>query len=114
MNLLTVLSIGLAGVFAALGTAKLLAVSSMQARAAHVGLGVGAYRGIGALEVAGALGLLAGLVVPGLGVAAGVGLVLLLLGAVTAHLRVGDSLKEAAPAVVLAAVVATTLAIRVS
>ena len=100
------LSVAVAAVFATLGTAKLAAVPSMQARAAHVGLSVDAYRRIGALEVAGALGLLVGLVVPGLAVAAGIGLVLLLLGAVITHFRVGDSVKDAAPAIVLAAVVA--------
>ncbi|MGP3774376.1 DoxX family protein [Streptomyces sp. SDT5-1] len=39
---------------------------------------------------AGALGLVAGFVVPALGVAAGAGLVLYFVGALGAHLRVGD------------------------
>ncbi|WP_406864988.1 DoxX family protein [Streptomyces sp. HUAS MG47] len=39
---------------------------------------------------AGSLGLLAGFAVPVLGTAAGVGLVLFFVGAVGAHLRVGD------------------------
>ncbi|MER7894096.1 DoxX family protein [Micromonospora sp. NPDC094482] len=42
------------------------------------------------LELAGALGLLVGLLWWPIGIAAGVGLVLYFLGAVGAHLRVGD------------------------
>lgn len=45
---------------------------------------------LGTLLGAGALGLLAGFVVPALGVAASIGLVLYFIGAVIAHLRVRD------------------------
>lgn len=45
---------------------------------------------LGALLAGGALGLMAGFGVPALGTAAGAGLVLYFLGAVGAHLRVGD------------------------
>ncbi|MEU1862864.1 DoxX family protein [Streptomyces gardneri] len=45
---------------------------------------------LGACLAAGSAGLLAGFVVPWIGAAAGVGLVLYFLGAVGAHLRVGD------------------------
>jgi len=44
----------------------------------------------GATLAAGAVGLLAGLVVPALGTAAAIGLVLYFICAVTAHLRAGD------------------------
>ena len=44
-----------------LGAAKILAVPPMRAAAAHVGFSVAAYRRIGVLEVAGAVGLLVGL-----------------------------------------------------
>jgi SNF family Na+-dependent transporter len=44
----------------------------------------------GTLLAAGAAGLLAGIVVPALGTAAAIGLVLYFICAVTAHLRVGD------------------------
>jgi hypothetical protein len=111
MSPLVVLSVVLAAVFAMLGTAKLLAVPSMQTRAAHVGFTVAAYRRIGALEVAGALGLLVGVAVPDLRAAAGAGLLLLLGGAVTAHLRAGDGIKDAAPAVVLAILLAVVVAL---
>ena len=45
---------------------------------------------LAACEFAGALGLLAGIIRPFLGIAASVGLVAYFVGAVVAHLRVGD------------------------
>ncbi|MFY7066679.1 DoxX family protein [Nocardiopsis changdeensis] len=45
---------------------------------------------LGTLLGAGALGLLAGLAVPAVGLAAAAGLVLYFVGALVAHLRVGD------------------------
>ena len=113
MNLLTTLTIALAIVFLAFGTAKVLAVPPMQARAAHVGLSADAYRRIGALELAAALGLLIGLAVPALQVAASTGLLFLLLGAGTAHRRAGDGVKDAAPALVLAIVAAAVVALAI-
>jgi hypothetical protein len=76
----------------------------MRARAEHVGFGVEVYRRIGALEILAVLGILVGAVVPVIGVLAATGLVLLLGGAVMAHLRNGDGLRELAPALVLGAV----------
>jgi hypothetical protein len=111
MSLLTLLTIALAAVFAALGAAKLLAVPAMQGRAAHVGFSVNAYRRIGALELTGAVGLVVGVAVPGLRTATGIGLLLLLLGAITAHLRAGDGVKDAAPAVLLVILVAAVVAL---
>lgn len=101
----TVLALVLAAFFASLGTGKVLAVPSMRQRAADIGYSVTAYRGIGALELAGALGLLVGIAVVPLRWAAGVGLLLLLAGAVTAHLRRGDEPAAVAPAGVAAIVV---------
>ena len=113
MNLLTTLAITGAALFATLGAAKLLAVPAMQTRAAHVGVSVATYRGIGTLELGGAIGLLVGNSAPELQVAASAGLLLLLLGAVAAHRRVGDGLKEAAPALILAIVMAVVIALAV-
>jgi hypothetical protein len=67
----------------------------------HVRFSHKAYKGIGALELLAAVGLLAGLAVWPLGVAAGIGLVLLMIGAIVAHLRAGDKIKVFAPALVL-------------
>jgi hypothetical protein len=90
--------------FAALGSAKLAAVPAMRARAEHVGFSVAAYRRIGLLEILAVLGILVGAVVPVIGVLAATGLVLLLGGAVIAHLRNGDGFRELAPALFLGAV----------
>jgi hypothetical protein len=87
--------------FAVLGASKIRAVPAMQARAAHVGFSVGAYQRIGVLEVAGAAGVLLGLAIPPLGVLAATGLLLLMVGALGAHLRQHDGVAEMAPALVV-------------
>lgn len=104
MNTTVVLAGLLVVAFAALGSAKLAAVPVMRAKAAHVGFSVSAYRGIGLLEVLAVLGILVGAAVPVIGAMAATGLVVLLGGAVVAHLRNGDGFRELAPAVVLGAI----------
>ena len=56
------------------------------------------------LELLGALGLLVGIWVPIVGTLAAAGLTLYFLGAVVAHIRMRDSLKDMAPALLLAVV----------
>src|SRR5208282_2357817 len=107
----TILAVLLALFFFSLGAAKILALAPMRERAAHVGFSTAAYRRIGALEVAGAIGLLIGLIEPLIGALAGAGLVLLLGGALLTHLRTGDRVREFAPAVVAGLLVATYLAV---
>ncbi|MFE2169208.1 DoxX family protein [Streptomyces sp. NPDC059447] len=63
------------------------------------------------LKAAGAIGLVAGLWVTPLGVAAAIGVTLYFIGAVIAHLRVKD--YELAPAAVLTLVAAAALTLRV-
>ena len=104
-----VLAVLLALVFIGLGTAKILALEPMRERAAEVGLSTMAYRRIGVLEVAGAIGLLLGSIEPLIGALAGVGLLLLLGGAVVAHVRKGDGPKKFAPAVICGVLVAAYL-----
>jgi DoxX-like family len=101
MTTTTILAGLLIVAFAATGSAKLAAVPAMRAKAAHVGFSVSAYRRIGFLEVLGVLGLIVGAFVPVIGALAAVGLLLLLAGAIVAHLRNGDGVRELAPAVVL-------------
>lgn len=102
MNITSVvLAVLLAIVFFPLGIAKVLAVADMRQRAEHTGFSVTAYRGIGALEIAGAVGLLAGLVWWPLGVAAGIGLALMMIGALITHLKIGDRVQEYLPSVVI-------------
>lgn len=97
----TTLSILIAAVFAFLGLAKLAAVQPMRERATHVGFGIPAYRRLGALELTGAVGLLTGLALPVIGLAAAIGFLLLLTGAVVAHVRAGDNVKAMIPALVV-------------
>ncbi|MET9603046.1 DoxX family protein [Streptomyces sp. NPDC006459] len=66
---------------------------------------------LAALKAAGAIGLVAGLWVTPLGVAAAVGVTLYFIGAVIAHLRAKD--YELAPAAVLTLVAAAALALRI-
>ena len=109
MTTTTILAIILIVAFAATGSAKLAAVPAMRAKAEHVGFSVSAYRRIGFLEVLAALGLIVGAFVPLIGAAAATGLLLLLGGAIVAHLRNGDGLRQMAPAVVLSLVTLTFL-----
>jgi hypothetical protein len=110
MNTTTAILAGLMVVaFAAAGSAKLAAVPAMRNRAEHVGFSVAAYRRIGVLEVLAVLGLLVGAFVPLVGALAAGGLLLLLGGAVVAHVRSGDGVREIAPAVLLGAVTLTFL-----
>jgi len=54
------------------------------------------------LEIAGALGLLIGIWIPLLGIAASIGLALFFLSAVVAHVRAKDSAKELAAPLIFA------------
>jgi uncharacterized membrane protein YphA (DoxX/SURF4 family) len=108
-----VLAIVLAVAVLGAGVAKLAGAPAMQESAEHLGFSWPAYRRIGLLEVAGALGVLVGLVAPLLGALAAGCLAVLLVLATATHLRRGDRLP-AAPAAVLAvlAVAVTVLLLR--
>jgi len=112
MTTLIVLAVIAAVVFLLFGAAKVFALAPMRERAAHAGFSVGAYRVIGVLEVAGAAGLLVGLAVRVLGFLAGVGLLLLLAGAVVTHVRNRDRGSDLVPALVCAALVGGYLVAR--
>jgi hypothetical protein len=64
----------------------------LQVRVVHetVGLPLKYFPLLAACEFAGAVGLVAGIWWPLLGIAAGIGLVLYFVGAIVSHLRVGD------------------------
>lgn len=64
---------------------------------------------LGALEVAGAVGLVAGLAVWPLGVAAAIGTILYFVGAVGSHLRVDDRQIQGATVLLVVAVAALVL-----
>jgi hypothetical protein len=96
-----VLAVLLALAFGAAGGQKVAGVKSATDGADHLRFSHNAYKGIGALELLAAVGLLVGLAVWPLGVAAGAGLVLLMIGAIISHLRVGDKIAQFGPALVL-------------
>jgi DoxX-like family len=101
----TPLALVLAVFFGALGIAKLAAAPPMRAAAGHLGFTVDQFRGLGALELAGAAGVALGLWFPALGVAAAIALVLMMVGAVIAHLRNADPAVRVLAPVVTAALV---------
>lgn len=109
-----VLSVLLALVFLAAGSAKLAGHGLMLASADHLGIPRTGYRLIGVVDVAGAVGLVIGLWVPVLGMAAAAGLVLLTICAVAVHLRAGDSARDYSPPVVLGALAGVTLALHLA
>ncbi|MET8003614.1 DoxX family protein [Nonomuraea glycinis] len=112
----TVLSALVALVFLLAGAQKVLLRRSVAANLLRLGVGPAPTRLIGALEIAGALGLVAGLWFKPLAVAAAAGLTLLLIGAVGYHLRARDFAhrrhrSHAVAPVALAMVTATTTAL---
>jgi hypothetical protein len=108
------LTIVLAIAFGAAGAAKVAAIAEMRRRADHLGYSVTSFRVIGALELAGVAGLLVGLAVPTLTIAAAAGLACMMLGAAASHLRAGDGPADAAPAVVLGAATVALLILRIA
>lgn len=95
-----VLSLLLAVFFATTGIPKVAGAKLMRDTAEHFQLPAASVRGIGALEVAGSVGLVAGLPVAPLGVAAAAGLALLMIGAVIFHVRAHDpAARIAGPAI---------------
>jgi uncharacterized membrane protein YphA (DoxX/SURF4 family) len=103
------LSIILFIAFFAAGLQKVRFNPMMSESAEHLGITRSAYQRIGALEVAGGVGLLVGLASKStsfLGVVnelAAAGLVVTMLLAVAVHVRKGDSVKLMAPAATLGA-----------
>lgn len=114
MSLGLIVLTAIAGVVvAATGGAKVAAVPDMRARAHHLGFSSNRFRVIGALELAGVGGLVAGLAWPPIGIAAATGLVAMMGGAVVCHVRAGDRAVDAAPAIVVGAAVVAVLVLQV-
>jgi uncharacterized membrane protein YphA (DoxX/SURF4 family) len=103
-------------VFLLAGAQKVLLRDPVTANLLRLGVGSTMTRSIGALEIAGALGLAAGLWLKPLAITAAAGLTLLLIGAVGFHLRARDFThrrhrSHAVAPVVLAVVTGTTMAL---
>lgn len=93
-----VLSAVLALIFLVSGVAKLVGHPMMREAAATLGFSFRAYRLIGLLEIAGAAGLMVGLLWSPLAIAAATGCLLLMVGAVYFQRRANDSVQEMGPA----------------
>ncbi len=110
MVVVWVLTVVLALVFLASAGMKLLGLPYSVRNRDRFGLSASLWWTIGVLELAGVAGLLLGTAVPVLGVAAGVGLALLMVGAAATRVRVHDPVVQVlGDLVVLAFVVAYIL-----
>lgn len=94
-----VVTVLLALLFAFSSSIKLLGARQSLEIRDHLGVTPTLWRVIGALELAGVVGVLVGLAWAPIGVAAAVGLALLSVGAVAFHIRASDGLSKTAPAV---------------
>ena len=81
-------------------TAKLAGHPKMRESAGHFGIPWARYRLIGILELAATAGVVIGVWLRPLGIAAAAGMVLLLTGALITHRRAKDGPKDMAPAVI--------------
>lgn len=108
----TAISIVLALLFAATAAGKLTGHAASVAIRDHLQIPASRWQQIGVLELAGAAGVLLGLALRPLGIAAAGGLVLLSLGAIATHVRAGDKAVATAPAVIALALAAATVALQ--
>jgi uncharacterized membrane protein YphA (DoxX/SURF4 family) len=107
-----VLAILLSLAYAASGIQKLAGTKMMREGADHLNIPFPRYRLIGVLELLAVVGLLVGLAVWPLGVAAAAGLVLLMAGALVFHLRAGDKIAQFGPALALGVIALVELIVR--
>ena len=96
--------------FAFAGLIKVVGVRQSLAIRDHLGVDPTQWRLIGLLELAGVAGVLVGLTWAPIGIAAAIGLTLLILGAIVFHVRASDSVADTVPAVIgLGLAVATAI-----
>jgi uncharacterized membrane protein YphA (DoxX/SURF4 family) len=110
---LIVLSALLAVAFLGSGGFKLVGAKQSLTMRDQLRVGAQPWRVVGALEVVGALGLAAGFGAPVLGIAAAVGLALLMVGGIVTHARAQD-LRNAGPAALLLVLAVATVVLRVA
>jgi uncharacterized membrane protein YphA (DoxX/SURF4 family) len=90
---------------------KLAGLPKMRQSATHFGIAWRRYRLIGVAELAAAAGILIGLFWRPAGLLAAAGMTLLLLGALIAHRRAHDGVRDALPALLALAVSGMYLAV---
>lgn len=109
--MLVVVSLLLTAVCLIPAAGKLAGQQKMRLAAAEFGIPWARYQLLGIAELAAAGGVIAGLLWRPIGVAAAIGMALLLLGAVVTHRRAHHRSHEAAPALVALAITAAYLAV---
>ena len=87
----TILSILLALLFLVAGSPKVMDAKSSQKLRDNLHVNPTLWKTVGALEALAAIGLIAGIFIPPLGLAAATGLALLMAGAIITHLRAHDT-----------------------
>jgi uncharacterized membrane protein YphA (DoxX/SURF4 family) len=107
-----VLTLLLAAVFIGAGIPKILGTKTSLRMRDHLQVNPQLYRVVGFLEIAAVAGLLIGLFVPVLSVAAAVGLALLMIGGIVTHICAGEA-KGSLPAVVIFAVAVAAATVRI-
>jgi hypothetical protein len=107
-----VVTVLLAVLFLATAAGKLVGHPTSLAIRDHLQIPAARWKQIGVLEVAGAAGVLLGLALRPVGLAAATGLVLLSLGAIATHVRAGDKAVAALPALVALALATATLVLQ--
>jgi len=107
-----ILTVVLVLVFVASGGMKVLGLPYSERNRDRFGISPSLWRAVGVLELAGAVGLLAGIAVAVLGVAAGVGLALLMVGATATRLRVHDPVVQVLGDLVVLALVVLYVVVR--
>jgi DoxX-like protein len=98
----------LALLFLAVGWQKVIKQKRMRDSARHLGYSVAEFQAIGGVEIAAGAGLVAGQFWAPVGIAAAIGLVALLIGAVLSIRRAGDGLRDMIPAIWIGALAAVT------
>ena len=114
----SVLSMFLFLAFALAGLQKILFNPMMSSAAEHIGFSKTGYQRIGAIELAGAVGVIIGVAAKrstflgALNATAAAGLALAMVLAVYFHVRKGDGVKEFAPALLLGVLAVFELVLR--
>jgi uncharacterized membrane protein YphA (DoxX/SURF4 family) len=109
-----IVAVALAALFLLSGASKVLRHPASLVARDELDVPASVWRAIGAAEIAGAAGVLVGLGLTPLGIAAAAGLLILGLGAVGAHRRAHDPTAHAAPAMLAVLLAAGTLALFVA
>ena len=99
--------IGLSIAFSAIG--KIKRIPGAIEAIAHVGVKEKQYNQLALLEILGSLGLLVGIWIKPIGVAAAFGITLYFVGALLAHLRIKDKFSKMFPALFLLLISVATL-----